>query len=410
MPWGAWCRTAVLWGMRDLRRRDGRVATGLSVTTGYDALERADVVIVCVPTALSKTRDPDLSHIVSASDEIARRLRRGMLVVLESTTYPGTTEEVILPRLQRANGQELTAGEDFFLAYSPERIDPGRADWTVRTTPRVVGGVSPRCTEMATSLYASIVEEVVPVSSSQVAEMVKLLENTFRATNIALVNEIGIMCDRLGIDVWEVIEAAKTKPFGFMAFHPGPGLGGHCIPVDPQYLAWKLKTLNYDARFIRLAEEINLSMPLYWVNRTQDDLNAEAKPVRGSRILVLGVTYKRDTGDTRESPALDIIDQLLNKGAFVSYHDPYVPSLATDNYHLASISESDLDQGLADADCVVIVTDHSTYDWERVRERAALIVDTRNALGRQVTPVQASPGGVSGGPPTAGLHRRSPCV
>ncbi|MDP6403473.1 MAG: nucleotide sugar dehydrogenase, partial [SAR202 cluster bacterium] len=344
-----------------------------------------DAIIVCVPTPLSKTREPDISYIVSATDEIAKRLRPGTLVVLESTTYPGTTEEVILPRLQVAGGQTLTVGEDFFLAFSPERIDPGRTDWTVRNTPKVVGGVTAACTQAAGALYGSVVDQVVPVSTSRVAEMVKLLENTFRATNIALVNETTLMCERLDIDVWEVIDAAKTKPFGFMPFYPGPGLGGHCIPVDPRYLAWKLKTLDYDARFIRLADEINLAMPMYWVNRVQDKLNQNAKPLNGSAVLVLGVTYKRDVDDTRESPALDIIEGLLNRGAQVTYHDPYARTLEADAYRLSSIGDSRLDDALRRADCVVIVTDHSNYDWEKVRDLASVVIDTRNALGKEKT-------------------------
>ena len=257
----------------------------LSATTIYDAVADADAVIVCVPTPLSKTKDPDLSYILSAADEIARRLRPGMLIVLESSTYPGTTEELILPRLQRAKGQSFEAGKDFFLAFSPERIDPGRTDWSISNTPKVIGGVTQQCTDVAKELYSCIVQEVVPVSSPDVAEMVKLLENTFRMTNVALVNEIAIICDRLGVDVWEVIEAARTKPFGFMPFFPGPGLGGHCIPVDPHYLAWKLQTLNYKARFIQLAEEINLGMPLYWVGKVQDALNQHSKPVKKANSL-----------------------------------------------------------------------------------------------------------------------------
>ena len=353
----------------------------LSATTNYDAVADADAVIVCVPTPLSKTKDPDLSYILSAADEIARRLRPGMLIVLESTTYPGTTEELVLPRLQRAQGQSFEAGKDFFLAFSPERIDPGRTDWSISNTPKVIGGVTQQCTDVAKELYSCIVQEVVPVSSPDVAEMVKLLENTFRMTNVALVNEIAIMCDRLGVDVWEVIEAARTKPFGFMPFFPGPGLGGHCIPVDPHYLAWKLQTLDYKARFIQLAEEINLGMPLYWVGKVQDALNQHSKPVKGANILVLGVTYKRDVSDFRESPALDIIEHLLNRDAIVTYHDPHVPVLKTDAYYLTSISDSELEHSLSSADCVVIVTDHSTYDWEMVRDTVSLTVDTRNALG-----------------------------
>ena len=365
----------------------------LSATANYDAVADSDAIVVCVPTPLRKTKDPDLSHILSAADEIARRLRPGTLVVLESSTYPGTTEELVLPRLQQARGQSFEAGKDFFLAFSPERIDPGQTDWTISNTPKVIGGITPQCTDVAKELYGCVVQEVVTVSSPNVAEMVKLLENTFRMTNVALVNEIAIMCDRLEIDVWEVIDAAKTKPFGFMPFFPGPGLGGHCIPVDPHYLAWKLQTLNYKARFIQLAEEINLGMPLYWVGKVQDALNQSSKPVKGANILVLGVTYKRDVSDIRESPALDVIELLLNKGANATYHDPHVPELKTDGYHLTSVSDSELEQSVASADCVVIVTDHSTYDWEMVRRTASLTVDTRNALG---TPTASGPSAHTG--------------
>ena len=348
----------------------------LSATADYAALDHADVAIICVPTPLSKIKGPDLSHIISASDEIARRLRRGMLIVLESTTYPGTTEEVILPRLQRANGRTLEVGTDFFLAFSPERIDPGREDWTIRNTPKVIGGVTPRCLEMATSLYESAIDPVVPVSSPKVAEMAKLLENTFRATNIALVNEISIMCDRLEVDVWEVIEAAKTKPFGFMPFYPGLGLGGHCIPVDPQYLAWKLKTLDYDARFIQLAAEINLGMPRYVLGKIADALNDTGRPLKGSRVLLLGVAYKADVSDTRESPALDLIQLLIEKGADVAFHDPYVAQVEVERLSLQGVK---LDESaLRGADCVVVATAHAAYDWQWVVDNARLVIDTRN--------------------------------
>ena len=358
---------------------------GLSATTDYDALDHSDAVIVCVPTPLSKTREPEVSYIISAADDVSRHLHPDMLVVLESTTYPGTTEELILPRLSASNPDgdpKLEAGKDFFLAFSPERIDPGRTDWTISNTPKVIGGITQRCGEVARALYDCVVHETVPVSSTRVAEMVKLLENTFRAANIGLANEIAIMCDRLGVDVWEVIEAASTKPFGFMPFYPGPGLGGHCIPVDPQYLAWKLKTLDYNARFIQLAAEINFAMPLYWVNKVQDVLNEHGKPLKGSSVIVLGVAYKRDTADTREAPALDIIGYLSERGAKVSYHDPFVPVLRTDTYELDSVTDPNLYEHLARADCVVIATDHSNYDWGRVKREGRLIVDTRNALGR----------------------------
>jgi len=358
------------------------VAAGLRATTDYDVLREADAAIICVPTPLSKTKDPDLSYIVAAADAVAQRLHRGMLVVLESTTYPGTTEELILPRLQAAQGQALEVGRDFFLAFSPERIDPGRKDWTVRNTPKVIGGMTPACLRVARALYGSAIERVVPVSSPRAAEMVKLLENTFRAVNIALVNEVALMCDRLGLDVWEVIDAAATKPFGFMPFYPGPGLGGHCIPIDPHYLAWKLKTLNYNARFIQLAEEVNFGMPQVVLGKIADALNEDGKPLRGARILLLGVAYKADVGDVRESPALDLLHLLRAKGADVAYHDPYVPSVVLDGapegpvrLECAPLER----QTLQWSDCVVIVTPHSTYDWAWVVENSRLVVDTRNA-------------------------------
>ena len=370
---------------------NGGRSSGLSATSDHDAIAGCDAVIVCVPTPLGKTKAPDLSYIISAAEQIANRLHPGMLVVLESTTYPGTTEDLVLPLLRRADGEGPEFGADVFLAFSPERTDPGRTDWTISNTPKVIGGLTPRCGQVAAALYRQVVREVVPVSSPKAAEMVKLLENTFRATNIALANEIAIMCDRLGVDVWEVIDAAKTKPFGFMPFYPGPGLGGHCIPIDPQYLAWKMRTLNYNARFIQLADEINLGMPLFWVTKIQDALNERDKAVNRANILVLGVSYKRDVADTRESPALDIIDQLLSKGANVTYHDPYVPSVETESFKLTALEDRELERGLAEADCVVIVTDHFSYDWQQVRDKAALIVDTRNALGSVVSPLTASP-------------------
>jgi UDP-N-acetyl-D-glucosamine dehydrogenase len=328
-----------------------------------------------VPTPLGKSRDPDISYILQAADAISQRSRRGQLIVLESTTYPGSTEEIIAPRLV-ANG--LRIGEDIFLAFSPERVDPGNPVYTIRNTPKVIGGMTPACLEVASALYGSIIETIVPVSSPAAAEMTKLLENTFRAVNIALVNEIAIMCDRLGLDVWEVIDAAATKPFGFMRFLPGPGLGGHCIPVDPHYLAWKLRTLNYTARFIELAGEINSHMPHYVVDKVIAALNDARKPVRGSAVLILGVAYKKDVSDIRESPALDIMRELILRGANLSYHDPHVPRLQLDDALMQSVELTD--QVLQQADCVVIVTDHSVYDWEWVAQNAGLIVDTRNAL------------------------------
>ena len=351
----------------------------LSATTDYASLEDADVAIICVPTPLSKTGDPDLSFVIAAADGIAERLHPGMLVILESTGYPGMTEEVLLSRLQEAGGTRWEVGRDFFLAFSPERIDPGRADWTIRNTPKVVGGVTPSCLQMVEALYSRVIDSVVPVSSPRVAEMTKLLENTFRATNIALVNEIAMMCERLGVDVWEAIDAAKTKPFGFMPFYPGPGLGGHCIPVDPQYLAWKLKTLDYNARFIQLAAEINMGMPAHVVGRIADALNDAKKPMNGSRILVLGVAYKPNVADIRESPALDLIELLQAKGAQVSYHDPYVERVELAGGVVESVVLDE--EVLGSADCLVITTDHDTYDWQWVVDNSNLIIDTRNATG-----------------------------
>ena len=326
-----------------------------------------------MPTPLGKTRDPDISYIVAATQEISTRLRKGQTIILESTTYPGTTREVILPKLEESG---LKVGRDFYLAFSPERVDPGREDFTTKNTPKVLGGVTPTCLEKASDIYGRAIDTVVPVSSPEVAEMVKLLENTFRAVNIGLVNEVLLMCDKLGINAWEVIDAAATKPFGFMKFTPGPGLGGHCIPIDPHYLSWKLKTLNYTARFIELASEINTGMPAYWVQKVQDALNESGKAVNGSSVLVLGVAYKKNISDFRESPAIDIIRLLKEKGGKVAYHDPHVPTI--NDVGLAMISESDLNTSLQQADCVVIVTDHSDYDWLDIKSRAMVLVDTRN--------------------------------
>ena len=350
------------------------VAAGrLEATTDFDALSEVDAVCICVPTPLRKSQDPDISYIVAAVEEIAKRIHPGLLVVLESTTYPGTTEELVLPRL---TGGDLRVGEDFYLAFSPERVDPGNTRYTTRNTPKVIGGVTPRCTEKAVELYRHAVTDIVPVSSARVAEMVKLLENTFRAINIGMVNELAIMCDRLDVDVWEVINAARTKPFGFMPFYPGPGLGGHCIPIDPQYLSWKLRTVNYTARFIELATAINSSMPQYVAGKVADALNDQQKSVRGSRILVLGVAYKKDVGDTRESPALDVMGLLKKKGAQLDYADPYVPSL---DLLGESLQSYDLAQGVARFDCVLIITDHSAFNYATILKEAPLVFDTRNA-------------------------------
>jgi UDP-N-acetyl-D-glucosamine dehydrogenase len=352
------------------------VASGhLIASSNYADLSKVDALSICVPTPLRATKDPDMSYIIQAIDAIAEIAHAGMLVVLESTTYPGTTEEVILPRLLK---KELQVGESVFVAFSPERIDPGNKEFGVRNTPKVVGGISPACSEITAALYSTGVDHVVQVSSPTTAEMVKLLENTFRAVNIGLVNEMALMCDKLGIDVWEVIHAAATKPFGFMPFYPGPGLGGHCIPVDPHYLSWKLKTLNYTARFIELASEVNTSMPLYVVDKVSNALNEHSKSVRGSRIVVLGVAYKPNVDDVRESPALDIIELLRKKGADVVYHDPFVESIRLDGHHLESCGYSP--QLLLEADCVVIVTNHDWYNWQEVVDKSAMIVDTRNAL------------------------------
>jgi UDP-N-acetyl-D-glucosamine dehydrogenase len=349
----------------------------IQTTTDFSALADCDTVSVCVPTPLRKTGDPDVSYIVSATDQVAKYLHPGMLVVLESTTYPGTTTEVVLPRLT-GNGDKLEVGEDFFLCFSPERVDPGREDWTTRTTPKVIGGTTSACLEAGQALYGAVLETIVPVSSTEAAEMVKLLENTFRAVNIAMVNEMLLMCEKLGLDVWEVIDAAATKPFGFMKFTPGPGIGGHCIPIDPLYLSWKLKSLKFTARFIELADEVNSAMPEYWVQQVQDALNEVEKPLKGSRVLVLGVAYKKDVSDMRESPALDIIHLLEEKGAEVQYHDPHVPAFNHDGMAMTSVD--DLDKALAEADCIVVVTDHSAYDWARIEKRAKVLVDTRHVL------------------------------
>jgi UDP-N-acetyl-D-glucosamine dehydrogenase len=360
------------------------VSTGkLRATSDFETLAEVDAVSICVPTPLRKTGDPDLSFILAAAEELSHHMHKEMVVVLESTTYPGTTREMLLPLFSDKSG--LTAGEDFFLAFSPERVDPGRKDWTTYNTPKVIGGITPACCQVASVWYAQALETVVTVTSTEVAEMTKLLENTFRMINIGLVNEMAIMCDRLGVDVWEVIEAAASKPFGFMKFTPGPGLGGHCIPIDPLYLSWKLRALNYTARFIDLASEINASMPRYVVNKIQDALNDESKPLKDSQILILGVAYKPDIDDLRESPALDIIVLLEQSGAVLSYYDPYVHSLHQDGLYLESVP--DLDAALQAADCAVIITDHRVFDYQHILKTIeasqlnTVIVDTRNALG-----------------------------
>jgi UDP-N-acetyl-D-glucosamine dehydrogenase len=352
--------------------REGKLHT----TGDFGALREVDTISICVPTPLRKTKDPDISYIVSATESIAANFKRGQLVVLESTTYPGTTDEVILPRLS-AGG--YTVGRDFFLAFSPERVDPGNPQYQTQNIPKVIGGVTPTCIKLATALYSTAIQTVIPVSSPATAEMVKLLENTFRAVNIGLANELAIMCNKLGVDVWEVIQAAATKPFGFMPFYPGPGLGGHCIPIDPHYLSWKLKTLDYNARFIELASEINTNMPNYVLDLVADALNDSSKALRGSRVLVLGVTYKRDIEDVRESPAIDIISLLLGKGAQTDYHDPYVPTLEIADHDEPIRSIELTEEALRSYDAVVIVTDHSSYDYDWIVAASKLVVDTRNA-------------------------------
>ncbi len=348
----------------------------LRATTDYSLLTEIDAVSICVPTPLRKTGDPDLSFIANASESLAPYLHRGMVIVLESSTYPGTTRELVLPKLSECCG--LKVGEDFFLAFSPERVDPGRTDWTTYNTPKVVGGITQACTEVSTTWYAQALETVVPVSTTEVAEMTKLLENTFRMINISMVNELAQMCDRLGIDVWEVIDAAATKPFGFMKFTPGPGMGGHCIPIDPLYLSWKMKSINYTARFIDLASEIDSNMPRYVVSKIQDALNRYKKPLNGSKVLILGVAYKPNINDLRESPAFDVIHLLQEKGALVSYYDPFVPEV--DFEFVRMNSEKDLAAAVEKADCVAIITNHSKVDYNLVFEKAQLIFDARNAL------------------------------
>ncbi len=354
------------------------VAAGkLHATSDFAVLQDVEAVSVCVPTPLRKTGDPDLSFILDASTDLAKYIHPGMVIVLESTTYPGTTREILLPKLGEENN--LIVGEDFFLAFSPERVDPGRQDWTTLNTPKVVGGITESCGEVASTWYAQALQDVVLVSSTEVAEMAKLLENTFRMINIGMVNEMAIMCDRLGIDVWEVIDAAATKPFGFMKFTPGPGLGGHCIPIDPLYLSWKLRALNYTARFIDLASEINTGMPRHVISMVQDALNEHGKPLKESDVLVLGAAYKPDVDDLRESPALDVIGLLEQKGTNVLYHDPYIPHLDHEGLEIDSVS--DLMAAVGDVDCVVIITNHTSYDYPAILGAAKLIVDTRNALG-----------------------------
>jgi UDP-N-acetyl-D-glucosamine dehydrogenase len=351
----------------------------LDATTDFSAVKQLDTINICVPTPLRKTKDPDMSYIVSAVEAIAAHLHPGMLIILESTTYPGTTDEVVQPLLEETG---LKAGVDFFIAFSPERVDPGNPTYQTHNVPKVVGGLTPDCSALAAALYGTAIETIVPVSSTRVAEMVKLLENTFRAVNIGLVNELALMCDRMNIDVWEVVDAARTKPFGFMAFYPGPGLGGHCIPIDPFYLSWKAKQSGFDPRFIELAGHINGGMPHYVVEKIADALNTKRKSLNGAKILIAGVAYKRDIDDMRESPALDVMGLLVAKGATVAFADPFVPRITAGswpgNYDLDAVP---LTRGtIGQYDCAVIITEHKSFDYDALVAESDLIVDTRNAI------------------------------
>jgi UDP-N-acetyl-D-glucosamine dehydrogenase len=352
----------------------------LSATTDFSVVGQLDTVNICVPTPLRKTKDPDMSYVVSATEQIARHLHPGLLIILESTTYPGTTAELLQPMFEQTG---LKCGEDFFLAFSPERVDPANAKFNTRNTPKVVGGTTPACSQLAAALYGTAIDTIVPVSSTQVAEMVKLLENTFRAVNIGLVNELALMCDRMGIDVWEVVNAARTKPFGFMPFYPGPGLGGHCIPIDPFYLSWKAKEAGFEARFIELAGHVNSSMPHYVADKVGEALNTQRKAVNGSSILILGIAYKRDIDDIRESPALDVMHVLKERGAHVRYSDPHAPVLQARDWpgktNMTSVDATP--DELARYDIVVVLTDHKEFDYRMVVESSKLVLDTRNALG-----------------------------
>ena len=362
----------------DATLREAVEAGGFEATTDASRLAEPDAISICVPTPLSKMKDPDVSYIVAATEAVKRTLRRGQAIILESTTYPGTTREILLPALESTG---LKVGEDFFLAFSPERVDPGNSNYGTRNTPKVVGGITADCLRVAMALYRPSIDTLVPVSTTEAAELVKLLENTFRSVNIGLVNEMAIVCDKLGVDVWEVIEAAATKPFGFMKFLPGPGLGGHCIPIDPHYLAWKMRGLNYKTRFIDLAGELNTEMPLFWVRKVAEALNSQGRAVRGASVLVMGVAYKRNIDDIRESPALDIIRLLEGQGAQVSYHDPHVPCFAEDGHEYRSVPLTP--EGVRSVDCIMIVTDHSSVDYGMIKRSAKLVVDTRNAMPKE---------------------------
>ena len=362
----------------DAQLQEALAAGRFEAATDMARLGEPDAVSICVPTPLSKFKDPDVSYIVAATDAVKRTLRRGQAIILESTTYPGTTREILQPALESTG---LSVGTDFFLAFSPERVDPGNPTWQTHNTPKVVGGITENCTRVAVALYQPAIERLVPVSTTESAELVKLLENTFRSVNIGLVNEMAIVCDKLGVNVWEVIDAAATKPFGFMKFLPGPGLGGHCIPIDPHYLAWKMRGLNYKTRFIDLAGELNTEMPLFWVRKVAEALNDQGKAVKGAAVLVLGVAYKRDIDDIRESPALDIIRLLEGQGARVAYSDTHVPCFAENGHEYRSVPLTP--QAVAAADCVMIVTDHSDFDYRMVARNARLVVDTRNAMPKE---------------------------
>ncbi len=377
------------------RELEGLVRAGrLEATGDFGRLEACDAVLICVPTPLSKTGDPDVSHIVDAVGQVSAHPRTPQLVVLESTTYPGTTRELLGEELE-ANGR--TVGEEVFVAFSPERIDPGNAEWTLQNTPKVVSGLTDACHGLAVALYGEAVDHVVEVSRPEAAELTKILENTFRAVNIGLANEMAMIADRLGVDAWEVIEAADTKPYGFMKFVPGPGLGGHCIPVDPQYLSWKMRSMEHRTRFIELADEVNTGMPRWVVGKVAEALNDAKKPVNGSRVLLLGAAYKPDVDDTRESPALDVLELLDRQGADVAFHDPHVEGLEADGERWRSVELTD--EELEGCDCAVVVTDHRRIDWRRVAERAPVVVDARNALEGIEGPARIYP---LAGPPRGG--------
>ncbi|HEX5004945.1 MAG TPA: nucleotide sugar dehydrogenase [Gemmatimonadales bacterium] len=361
----------------DAALREVLASGRFEATTDLGRLGEPDAISICVPTPLSKFKDPDVSYIQASTESVRRTLRKGQAIILESTTYPGTTRELMLPALESTG---LSVGKDFFLSFSPERVDPGNPVYGTRNTPKVIGGITPDCLQVTVALYQPAMDTLVPVSSPEAAELTKILENTFRSVNIGLVNETAIVCDKLGVDVWEVIEAASTKPFGFMKFLPGPGLGGHCIPIDPHYLAWKMRGLNYKTRFIDLAGEVNTEMPMFWVRKVADVLNSVSRSVRGSRILILGVAYKRDIDDLRESPALDIIRLLEQQGAHVEFHDPHVGSYLEDGKTVQSVPFTV--EAIEAADCVMVVTDHSAIDYGLVKRHARLVVDTRHVMPR----------------------------